>query len=198
MEKEAQKPQIDYPRISGTDKEVLMELRRETRRAIRELERGSGVPNQGHLTTPKVSLTEEIYTPSRAMKKVKNIATLMDVVRDKDFLERCRNASEFFYISSKDIPLELINALKSLGLSDDNVHVRINRENGTLKPVSKSQYDRLSPDERGVLRRPVLEGIRIGELLHIDFSVVGWWVSCQAYQLVDIGLRPVAFVESTY
>ena len=181
MEKEAQKPQIAPPRIRNID-EVLRELR----------------GNQAHLTTHTVSLTEDRYFPSEAMAKVKNIATLMDVVRDKDFLERCQNIKSLdFYISPKAIPREIIGALENLGDRDLSVHFKIDRKEGTLNPVSESQFDKLNPNYRGALHRTVLEVIRIGGPLHIFFSST-------ARERIDIYGSPykipyrVAFVESTY
>ena len=185
MEKEAQKPQIAPPRIRNID-EVLRELRV-----------GPGMPNQAHLPTYKVSLTEKEYTPSEAMEKVKNIATLMDMMMDEDFLERCLNARiDYFYINPKDIPQELIDSLASLGPSDNTFPFRIDREKGMLKPISKSRYDRLNPNERGRLHRSVLGVIREGRLLCISFSGAGWWVNYPAYN-EGVGPRPVAFTEPT-
>ena len=186
MEKEAQKPQIAPPRIRNIGK------------VLRELGIGPETPNQAHLPTYKVFLTEEKYTPSEAMAKVENIATLMDVIRDEDFHERYLNAKiHSFYISSKDIPLELINALKSLGLSDDNVRVRINHEEGTLNPISKEKYDILNPNERGIMSIGVLKGIREGGLLCIVFNSISWWVS-NPVDHGDIGsFCPAAFTEPT-
>ena len=184
MEKEAQKP-LAPPRIKNIDQ------------VLRELGIGPGMPNQVHLTTPKVSLTKEIYTPSRAMAEVKNIATLMDVLMDKDFFERCPSIYEFFYISSKDIPRELIDSLESLGPKDQYVYFRIDREEGTLNPVSKREFNILSPPERGRLSTGLLEGRGEGRLLHINFNGTGWWVNYSIYS-GDEGPRPVAFVESTY
>ena len=182
---ETQKPQ-DYPnRVTG--------------QVLRELRIDPGMPNQSHLPTPKVSLTEKKYTPSKAMKKVENIATLMDVIRDEDFLRRCPNAKMYsFYISSKDIPIELINALERLGLNDPSVYFRIDREKKTLTPISESQYNGLNPNERGSLHRTVLKGIRKGGLLYTScFGGTGWWVDYSAYH-VGGGPLPVAFTEPTY
>ena len=182
MEKEAQKP-LTPPRINDIDK-VLEELRR----------------NQARLPTPKVlSLTVEKYLESSGAKaEVKNIATLMDVLMDKDFHERCQNTKIYsFYISSKDIPQELIDALANLGAADPFLCFKIDRKEGTLKPVSESQFDKLNPNYRGALHRTVLEVIRIGGTLHIFFSST-------ARERIDIYGSPykipyrVAFVESTY
>ncbi len=180
MEKEAQKPQIAPPRIRNID-EVLRELR----------------GNQAHLPTHMVSLTEEKYFPSEAMAKVENIATLMDATMDEDFLERCLNIKRLdFYISSKDIPREIIDSLESLGSNDDDVCVRIDREKRTLNPISKSQYDVLNPNERGVLRRTILKGINEGRLLYIGFYRTVWRVGDPSYY-VNEGPFQVAFTEST-
>ena len=128
MEKEAPKPQIAPPKINDIGK------------VLRELGIDPGMPNQAHLTTYKVSLTEKEYTPSEAMEKVKNIATLMDMMMDEDFLERCLSTKMYsFYISSKAIPRELIDALGNLGAGDRpllSAHFKIDRENGTLTPPS--------------------------------------------------------------
>ena len=184
MEKEAPKPQIAPPRINDIDQ------------VLRELGIGPETPNQAHPTTPKVLLTEEKYTPSKAMKKVENIATLMDVIRDEDFLRRCPNAKMYsFYISSKDIPIELINALERLGLNDPSVYFRIDREKRTFKPVPNDEFNMLNLNERGRLHRSVLKGIRKGGLLYISFSATGWWVGDPAYH-VNEGTYQVAFVES--
>ena len=184
MEKEAQKP-LAPPRINDIDK------------VLRELGIGPGMPNQGNLTTPKVSLTEERYFPSEAMAKVKNIATLMDATMDKDFLEHCQNAKMYsFYISPKDIPEELIDTLENLGAGDHEVYFKIDHEKKTLNPISKSQYGRLSPNERGRLHRSVLEGIRKGGLLYTNFSDPALWVTDPAY-FGNRLLRKVAFTEPT-
>ena len=186
MEKEAPKPKIAPPKINDIG-EVL-----------RELGIDPGMPNQAHLTTYKVSLTEKEYTPSEAMEKVKNIATLMDVIRDEDFLRRCPNAKMYsFYISSKDIPIELINALERLGLNDTSVYFRIDREKRTSKPVPYDEFKMLNPDERGSLHRSVLKEIREGGLLFTNFSNPGWWATYQAHNEGDDPL-PVAFTEPTY
>ena len=180
MEKEAPKPQIAPPRIRDIDK-VLEELR----------------GNQAHLTTPKVSLTEKRYTRPEAKAEVKNIATLMDVLMDKDFLERCQNARiDYFYISPKDIPQELIDALENLGADDHHVCFRINREEGTHNLIPESQYNGLNLNEKGRLHRSVLEVIRIGGLLYIGFDSTGLWVNYPAYFGNGV-LRKVAFIEST-
>ena len=184
MEKETQKP-LTPPRINDIDK------------VLRELGIGPGMPDQAHLTTHMVSLTEETYTtPSEAMAKVKNIATLMDVAMDEDFLERYLNTKICsFYMSPKAIPQELTDALKSLDVGD-SVYFRIDREKKTLNPISKSQYGRLSPNERGRLHRSVLEGIREGGLLYTScFSGTVWWVSDPSYNVGEVPLR-TAFVES--
>ena len=185
MEKEAQKPQIAPPRINDID-QVLKELRID-----------SETPNQAHLPTHKVSLTKKEYISTEAMEKVKNIATLKQVMMDEDFLERCQNAKiDSFLISPKAIPQEFIDALKSLDV-DDSVCFRIDRKEGTLNPVSESQFDKLNPNYRGALHRTVLEVIRIGGTLHIFFSST-------ARERIDIYGSPykipyrVAFVESTY
>ena len=180
MEKEAQKPQIAPPRI-GNIGEVLRELR----------------GNQAHLTTPKVHLTKEKYTPSEAMAKVENIATLKQVMMDKDFLERCQNIEGLdFYISSKDIPREIIDALASLYASDPFLYFKIDREEGTLNLLSESQYDGLSPTERGSLHRSVLRGIKEGGLLCISSSDTVWWVGDPSFLVSKVSL-PIAVVEST-
>ena len=161
MEKEAQTP-LTPPRIRNIDK-VLRELR----------------GNQAHLPAHTVSLTEETYTtPSEAMAKVKNIATLMDVAMDEDFLERYLNTKICsFYISPKAIPQELIDVLENLGAGDLSVYFRIDREKKTLTPISESQYNGLNPNERGSLHRTVLKGIRKGGLLYTScFGGTGWWV----------------------
>ena len=182
MEKEAQTP-LTPPRIKNID-EVLRELR----------------GNQAHLTTPKVSLTEKKYTPSRAMEKVKNIATLMDITMDEDFLERCLSTKMYsFYISSKAIPRELIDALGNLGAGDRpllSAHFKIDREKRTLNPLPESQFDKLNPNYRGELHRSVLEGIKEGGLLYIGFSGSGWLVNYPAYFGTEVPLQ-VAFTEST-
>ena len=179
MEKEAQTP-LTPPRIRNIDK-VLEELRR-----------GPKYP-----TIPKVYLTKEEYFPSKAMKKVENIATLTDVIRDEDFLKRCPNAKMYsFYISSKDIPIELINALERLGLNDPSVYFRIDREEGTLNLVPYDEFNMLNPDERGSLHRSVLKGIKEGGLLYTNFSNPGWWVTYPAYFGIEVHLS-VAFTEPT-
>ena len=184
MEKEAQTP-LAPPRIGNIDQ------------VLRELRGYPGMPNQDNLTTPKVSLTEKRYTPSEAMEKVENIATLMDLMRDEDFLERCRNAKMYsFYMSSKDIPQELIDALENLGAGDRFVYFEIDRGKRTLKLVSKEEFKMIDPTERGDLVRNVLKGIKEGGLLYISFSATGWWVGDPAYH-VNEGAFRVAFVEST-
>ncbi len=184
MPKEIQKP-LTPPRIGNIDQ------------VLRELRVGPGMPNQAHLNTHKVSLTEKKYTLSKAMKKVENIATLMDATMDKDFIERCQNAKiDPFYISSKDIPLELIDALENLGADDSFVFFRIDREKRTLNLISKSQYYGLNPNERGWLYRNVLKGIREGGLLCIIFTGIGWWVNYPAYN-EGVGPLPAAFTEPT-
>ena len=185
MEKEAQKLRIAPPRIRNIG-EVLRELRGYP-----------GMPNQAHLNTHKVSLTEEEYTPSEAMAKVKNIATLMDMMMDEDFLERCLSTEMYsFYISSKDIPPELIDALERLGLKYQFVHFKIDREKRTLKPVSEEEFNMLNLNERGDLARNVLKGIREGGLLYTNFSDPGGWVTDPAY-FGNRLLRKVAFTEPT-
>ena len=185
MEKEAQKPQIAPPRI------------RNIGQVLGELGIGPGMPNQAHLNTPKVFLTEEEYLPSESMAKVKNIATLMDATMDKDFIERCQNAKiDPFYISSKDIPLELIDALENLGADDSFVFFRIDREKRTLNPISESQYNGLNPNERGVMLAFVLDVIREGGLPCISFSGTVWWVNYPTYYVGE-GPLSVAFTEST-
>ena len=182
---ETQKPQ-DYPnRVTG--------------QVLRELRIDPGMPNQSHLPTPKVSLTEKKYTPSKAKERVENITTLMDMMMDDNFLERCPDAKVYsFYISSKDIPMEIINALESLGPKYPFVNFKIDRDEGTLKPVSKEEFNMLNPGERGRLHRSVLEGIRKGGLLCISFTGISWWVS-NPVDHGDIGsLRQVAFTEPTY
>ncbi len=156
-----------------------------------------GMPNQVHPTTPKVYLTKEKYLESSgAMAEVKNIATLMDMMMDEDFLERCRNNGISFYISSKDIPQELIDALARLSADGQFIYFRINREKRTLNPLPESQYDRLSFDERGIMYRDILEGIREGGLLRIIFTGSGWWVNYPAYFGTEVHLS-VAFTEPT-
>ncbi len=184
MEKEAQKPQIAPPRIRNIG-EVLRELRGYP-----------GMPNQVHLTTHKVSLTEEEYLPTEAMEKVKNIATLIDVLMDKDFLERYPGIYRFFYISPKDIPQELIDSLESLGPNDQYVYFIIDREKGTLKPISKEAFDILNPNERGKLHRSVLNRIREGGPPCIGFLDTGWWGNYSTYSGNEIPLL-VPFTEST-
>ena len=184
MEKETQKP-LTPPRIRNIDK-VLEELRR-----------GPKYP-----TIPKVYLTKEEYFPSKAMKKVENIATLMDVIRDEDFLARCQNARKSFYISSKDIPLELINALKSLEPEYQLVSFRIDCEKGTLKLISEEELDILNPSERGVILLGVLEGIRKGELLSMGYTdyklgIKGWSVLNLPFSGDGDSPLPVAFTEPT-
>ena len=185
MEKEAQKPQIAPPRINDIDQ------------VLRELRIGPETPNQAHLPTHKVSLTKKEYISTEAMERVKNIATLKQVMMDEDFLERCQNAKiDSFLISPKAIPQEFIDALKSLDV-DDSVCFRIDRKEGTLNLISESQYGRLSPTERGRLHRDVLEGIRKGGLLHTScFLGTVWWVGDPAYFVGKVSL-PAAFVEST-
>ena len=180
MEKEAQTP-LTPPRIRNIDK-VLRELR----------------GNQAHLPAHTVSLTEETYTtPSEAMAKVKNIATLMDVAMDEDFLERYLNTKICsFYISPKAIPQELTDALKSLDVGD-SVYFRIDREKKTLNPLSESQYNGLNPNERGVMLAFVLDVIREGGLPCISFSGSVWWVNYPTYYVGE-GPLPVAFTEPTY
>ena len=178
----ATEPSITPPRIKDIEA-VYRELR----------------GNQAHLPTYKVSLTEEKYTPSEAMAKVKNIATLKQVMMDKDFLERCLNAKIYaFSISPKAIPQELIDVLENLGAGDLSVYFRIDREKKTLTPISESQYNGLNPNERGSLHRTVLKGIRKGGLLYTScFGGTGWWVDYSAYH-VGGGPLPVAFTEPTY
>ena len=182
MPKEIQKP-LTPPRIGNID-QVLRELR----------------GNQAHLTTPKVSLTEKRYTRPEAMEKVKNIATLMDMMMDEDFLERCLSTKMYsFYISSKDIPPELIDALGNLGAGNHpllSAHFKIDREKRTLKSVSEEEFNMLNLNERGDLVRNVLEGIRKGGLLRIGFDSTGLWVNYPAYFGNGV-LRKVAFIEST-
>ena len=187
MEKEAQTP-LAPPRIGNIDQ------------VLRELRGYPGMPNQAHLPTYKVSLTEKEYTPSEAMEKVKNIATLMDMMMDEDFLERCLSTKMYsFYISSKDIPPELIDALGNLGAGNHpllSAHFKIDREKRTLKPVSEEEFNMLNLNERGDLVRNVLEGIRKGGLLRIGFDSTGLWVNYPAYFGNGV-LRKVAFIEST-
>ena len=160
-----------------------------------------GMPNQAHPTTPKVYLTKEKYLESSgAMAEVKNIATLMDMMMDEDFLERCLSTKMYsFYISSKDIPPELIDALGNLGAGNHpllSAHFKIDREKRTLKPVSEEEFNMLNLNERGDLVRNVLEGIRKGGLLRIGFDSTGLWVNYPAYFGNGV-LRKVAFIEST-
>ena len=176
----ATEPSITPPRIKDIEA-VYRELR----------------GNQAHLPTPKVLLTKKEYTSTEAMAKVKNIATLMDVLMDKDFLGRCPSAYGFFYTSPKDIPWETIDSLESLGPKDQFVYFKIDRENGTLTPISESQYGKLSSNERGRLHSSVLEGIRKGGLLYTScFNGTGWWVNYSAYHVGKVSL-PTAFVDST-
>ena len=171
---------IAPPRIGNID-EVLRELR----------------GNQAHLTTPKVHLTKEKYTPSEAMEKVENIATLMDVAMDKDLLERYVNIKIYpFFISPKALLQELIDALENLGADDHHVCFKIDREKRTLNPISKSQYDGLNFNEKGRLLRGVLEGINEGRLLYTGFDSTGLWVNYLAYN-EGVGPLQVAFTEST-
>ncbi len=180
MEKEAQKPQIAPPRIRNID-EVLRELR----------------GNQAHLPTHMVSLTVERYTSSKAKERVKNIATLMDVAMDKDFLERCLNAKiHSFYISSKNMPRETIDALENPDLDNPFLCFKIDRGKRTLNPISNDEFNMLNPNERGKLHRSVLEEIREGGILRIDFSGTIWWVNYPAYHVGKVSL-PTAFVDST-
>ena len=168
-------------------------------KVLRELGIGPGMPNQAHLTTYKVSLTEERYFPSEAMEKEKNIATLMDMMMDEDFLERCISTKIYsFYISPKAIPQELIDALENLGAGnrDISVHFKIDRGKRTLKLISEEEFNMLNLNERGRLHRSVLKGIKEGGLLYISFSATGWWVGDPAYH-VNEGAFRVAFVEST-
>ena len=182
MEKEAQKPQIAPPRIRNID-EVLRELR----------------GNQAHLTTPKVLLTVEKYTPSEAMMKVKNITTLTDLMMDEGFLKHRRNADAdrcVFFISSKDIPRELTDALENPDLDNPFIDFKIDREKMTLNHISNDEFNMLNPNERGRLHRSVLEEIRGGGILRINFSGTIWWVNYPTYH-VDEGPLPVAVVKST-
>ncbi len=176
----ATEPSITPPRIKDIEA-VYRELR----------------GNQAHLPTYKVSLTEEKYTPSEAMAKVKNIATLMDIAMDEDFLERCLSTEMYsFYISSKDIPPELIDALERLGPNDQDVYFIIDREKRTSKPVPYDEFNMLNPNERGDLVRNVLKEIREGGLLYTNFSGTGLWVADSAYFGNGV-LRKVAFIEPT-
>ena len=178
MEKEAQTP-LTPPRIKNID-EVLRELR----------------GNQAHLPAHMVSLTEERYFPSEAMAKVENIATLMDITMDEDFLELCLSTKMYsFYISSKDIPMGIINALESLGPKYQFVDFKIDCEKGTLKLVSKEEFKMIDPNERGGLHRRVLKEIREGGLLYISFTDTGWVVTDPSYNIGGVPLR-TAFVES--
>ncbi len=160
-----------------------------------------GMPNQVHPTTPKVYLTKEKYLESSgAMAEVKNIATLMDMMMDEDFLERCLSTKMYsFYISSKDIPPELIDALGNLGAGNHpllSAHFKIDREKRTLKSVSEEEFNMLNLNERGDLARNVLKGIREGGLLYTNFSDPGWWVNYSTYSGYEIPLQ-TAFVDST-
>ena len=176
---ETQKP-LTPPRINDINK-VLRELR----------------GNQTHLPTHMVSLTEERYFPTEATEKVKNIATLMDITMDEDFPERCLNAKMYpFYISSKDIPQELIAALANLGAAGPFLYFKIDRGKRTLNPVSNDEFNMLNPNERGRLHRSVLEEIREGRLLYTSFSGTGWRVNYQVYFVGKVPL-PVAFTEPT-
>ncbi len=131
------------------------------------------------------------------MVKVNNIATLIDVLMDEDFLERCLSTEMYsFYISSKDIPQELIDSLESLGPNDQYVYFIIDCEKGTLKPISKEAFDILNPNERGVMLAFVLDVIREGGLPCISFSGSVWWVNYPTYYVGE-GPLSVAFIEST-
>ena len=176
---ETQKP-LTPPRINDINK-VLRELR----------------GNQTHLPTHMVSLTEERYFPTEATEKVKNIATLMDITMDEDFPERCLNAKMYpFYISSKDIPQELIAALARLSADGQFIHFKIDREKRTLNLIPESQYDGLNFNEKGRLHRSVLKGINEGGLLHIGFYRTVLWVSDPSYFGTEVS-RLIAVVKST-
>ena len=178
----ATEPSITPPRIKDIEA-VYRELR----------------GNQAHLLTPKVSLTKKEYTSTEAMEKVNNIATLKQMMMNENFLERYLNDKRgiSFYISSKDIPQEFIDALESLGLKYRFVYFEIDREKGTLNLISKIQYDGLDPNERGSLHRSVLEGIRKGGLLYTScFSGTVWGVYYSTYY-VGGGPLSVAFTEPT-
>ena len=182
---ETQKP-FTPPRIRNID-EVLRELRGYP-----------GMPNQAHLTTYKVSLTEERYFPSEAMEKEKNIATLMDMMMDEDFLERCLNVRKSFYIRSKDTPQEIIGTLENLGDRDLSVHFKIDRKEGTLIRISKEEFNMLNPTERGVLTI-ASEGIKVVGLMRMHYaystSSPGWFVS-DLFSKDEVPLQ-AAFIEST-
>ena len=218
MEKEAQNPQTGNPRNGDFGKEVLMRPRRgeyidlndtgimrnsrftNLDGVLEELMRGPK-----HLTTPKVSLTEEIYTPSKAMKEVPNITTLIGVIRDKDFLmdRLLSNGTDWrhcFYISSKDIPQEFIDTLERVIAAHryDPVPFRIDWVNMKIIPVSKREFNMLSPPERGIMSIGVLRAIDRGELLTMHHSFGELWEVSGLPPYADIQYHyRVAIVEST-
>ena len=132
------------------------------------------------------------------MEKEKNIATLMDMMMDEDFLERCQNVRKSFYIRSKDTPQEIIGTLENLGDRDLSVHFKIDRKEGTLIRISKEEFNMLNPTERGVLTI-ASEGIKVVGLMRMHYaystSSPGWFVS-DLFSKDEVPLQ-AAFIEST-